>query len=120
MGGGVEKIDRPPPHLPARVVSATQSVKTSQHPCARCRSPIRSCSQKSWSSRNFTREIANPATSKILFARRSPKQQVMAERAAADGLPAWREGTKTMKDLALRLRLSPQSWREKAKVKRRL
>jgi phage terminase small subunit len=57
--------------------------------------------------------------------------QVMAERAAAElskgegppntrWLAAWREGTRTMKDLALRLRLSPQSRREKAKVERPL
>src|SRR5262249_11283612 len=57
--------------------------------------------------------------------------QVMAERAAAElqrgegppnarWLAAWRQGTKTMKDLALRLRLSPQSRREKAKVERPL
>jgi phage terminase small subunit len=56
--------------------------------------------------------------------------QVMAERAAAElqkgegppnarWLAAWREGTRTMKDLALRLRLSPQSRREKAKVPER-
>jgi len=53
----------------------------------------------------------------------------MAERAAAElqrgegppnarWLAAWRQGTRTMKDLALRLRLSPQSRREKAKVER--
>jgi phage terminase small subunit len=53
--------------------------------------------------------------------------QVMAERAAAElqkgegppnarWLAAWREGTRAMKDLSLRLRLSPQSRREKAKV----
>jgi len=56
--------------------------------------------------------------------------QALAERAAQElqkesppnprWLPAWKEGTKTMKDLALRLRLSPQSRREKAKVKRPL
>jgi|SRR6516164_4464187 len=56
--------------------------------------------------------------------------QALAERAAQElqkesppnsrWLAAWKEGTKTMKDLALRLRLSPQSRREKAKVKRPL
>ena len=55
--------------------------------------------------------------------------QVMAERAATelakgDGPPdtrwpaAWEKATRAMKDLALRLRLSPQSRREKAKIER--
>jgi hypothetical protein len=38
---------------------------------------------------------------------------------AGRGRP-WREGTRTMKDLALRLRLSLKSRREKAKVERPL
>ena len=56
--------------------------------------------------------------------------QVLAERAAQElqkesppnprWLAAWEKATRTMKDLALRLRLSPQSRREKAKVERPL
>jgi len=56
--------------------------------------------------------------------------QAMAERAAAElqkgevpsvrWLTVWEKSTKMMKDLALRLRLGPQSRRERAKVDRPL